>query len=124
MRIALVTNGKTGLASGIGRHVFELAVAQKARGDSPVVLVPESGEFTAACEEHGIPVAIEPRHAEEPVIDERSVINDLCSLFTSLGAEIIHCHLSNPQIIAAANRIGIPCVYTRHVQRRFRMPGL
>jgi glycosyltransferase involved in cell wall biosynthesis len=120
MRIALVADAKDGLAGGVERHVFELAVAQRARGDSPVVVVPKSGGLAAACEEHDIPVVIAPLRAERPLTD------DLCSLFTDIGASIIHSHtyIPNPQVIAAGNRIGIPCVYTHHVQSGFRIPDL
>ena len=127
MRIAQVTDVKEGLCGGIERHVLNLAIAQKARGDNPIVVTPRSGDLTAACDEYGIPVAIETRLSGRPVPDEtRRTINDLCPLFTKLGVDVIHCHAPSPemQVIAAGNRIGIPCVYTHHVQKRFRISNL
>jgi glycosyltransferase involved in cell wall biosynthesis len=143
MRIVHVIDVKDDLGGGMEQHVFNLAIAQKARGDSPVVIVPEPGALTAACDEHGIPVAIERRlaggamlydlsiYAEtremtdeaKKVRDEtRGAIDDLCTLFTDFGAEVIHSHTSQSAIkaIAAGNRIGIPCVYTNHILKGLR----
>lgn len=115
MRIAHITDVKDGLAGGIERHVFELAAAQKNRGDRPVVVVPESGGLTASCDESGIPVAIEARPAGKPA----AIIDDLCALFRNLGADVIHCHTPNAaaKALAVGNRMAIPCVYTLHVDK-------
>jgi L-malate glycosyltransferase len=117
MKIAQVVDVdvKDGLAGGIERHVFNLATVQKERGDSPIVVVPGPGGLTAACDEYGIPVAIEPHLSRQPT----SIIDDLCSRFTNLGVEVIHCHSPNSgmKATAAGNRIGIPCVYTHHIDK-------
>lgn len=127
MRIAQVTDVPDGLSGGIERHVFNLVGAQKARGDTPTVVVPAPGGLTAACEESGIPVAVEENLTKRrpapqgPPVDTRSTTDDLCTLFADMGAEIIHCH--DPKAtsaIAAGNRLGIPCVYTHHVNGAFR----
>jgi glycosyltransferase involved in cell wall biosynthesis len=122
MRIAHITDVKDGLAGGIERHVFELAVNQKKRGDSPVVVAPEPGGLTASCEEYGIPVTIEARPAGQPA----AIIDDLCALFKDLGAEVIHCHTPNSaaKALAVGNRMGIPCVYTLHVDKGLIIPNL
>lgn len=122
MRIAQVTDVKDGLAGGIERHVFDLAVTQKTRGDNPIVVVPEAGGLTAACGECDIPVAIEKRPSGQP----RAVVDDLCSLFRDLGVEVIHCHTPNSaaKAIAVAGGLGIPCVYTHHVDKALNIPGL
>lgn len=46
----------------------------------------------------------------------RKTIEDLCSLFTNLDVEVIHCHKRyvGAKTVAAGNRIGIPCVFTSH----------
>ena len=89
-----------------------------------MIVVPEDGGFAAACEEYGIPVAVEPRLAMRPMRrdlpaspEPGSAIDDLCSLFTNFSAEVIHCHteLSAAKAITAGNRAGIPCVFTSHI---------
>jgi glycosyltransferase involved in cell wall biosynthesis len=123
MRIAQVVHVKDGLAAGIERHVFNLAIAQQERGDSPIVVVPEPGGLTAACDECGIPVAIEPHLSGRPA----PAIDYLCSRFTNLGVEVIHYHTPNvglKEVVAASNKIGIPCVYTHHVDAVFKIPDL
>ena len=137
MRIAQITAVKEGLCGGIGRYVFNLAIAQKARGDNPIIVVPQSGGLTAACDEYGIPVVIETHLAGHPTETRkardqtRKLIDDpaidyLCSLFAKLDVEVIHCHTPSPgmQAIAAGNRIGIPCVYTHHVVAGVKFPDL
>lgn len=143
MRIAHIIDVKDDLAGGIEQHALNLAIAQKARGDSPTVIVPAPGALTAACEEYGIPVAMpaglvrasllydlsiyaegrEMTDEEKGVREEtRSAIYDLCLLFTELGVEIIHCHTARSALkaISAGNRIGVPCVYTSHIMRGLR----
>jgi glycosyltransferase involved in cell wall biosynthesis len=51
-------------------------------------------------------------------------MDDLCSLFTNLDVEVIHCHTPNSTVIAAGNKIGIPCIYTHHVQRDLKILDL
>ena len=50
------------------------------------------------------------------------MIDDLCSLFTDLGVEVISCHFPHRSVIVAGNRLGIPCVYTHHIHQEFRIP--
>lgn len=121
MRIAHVIDIPGSLGGGIKQHILNLAVTQKARGDSPIVVAPEPGGFTAACGERDIPVAIETCVGGGEMRDNLP-IDILCALFTSLNVEVIHCHTPQSAVkaITAGNKIGIPCVYTNHVQKGFR----
>ena len=143
MRVAHIIDVKDDLGGGVEQHVFNLAVAQNARGDNPVVITPQPGVFTEACDERGIPVTIEPRLASGDTLfdasiyaqsrrltdeatrareEAREAISRLCSLFMSSRAEVIHCHTPKAAVnaIAAGNRIEIPCVYTNHILEGFR----
>jgi glycosyltransferase involved in cell wall biosynthesis len=121
MRIAHVI-GVGRLIGGAERYVLDLALAQRARGDRPMIVAPEAGDLTATCEEYGISVAIESRLPMKPTNDPLAdpeigrTIEDLCSVFTRFGVEIIHCHKRyvGAKAVAAGNRLGIPCVFTSH----------
>lgn len=127
MRIAHVTGVRSdGLNGGIERHVFNLATAQKARGDAPLVVVPESGALSEACAQYDIPVAIEAglagptsRQALAAHPQTRSTIENLCAVFKRSGTEIIHSHTraAGAKAIAAGNQIRMPCVFTDHELR-------
>lgn len=142
MRIAHIVE-VDGLGGGVEQHVLTLSVAQKARGDDPMVVSQEAGSLTGACDEHGIPVAIEARLSGGATLHDRSangerrgvkdkastaggetrdVVDSLCKLFTASDVEVIHCHSSSAAVeaITAGNKIGVPCVYTNHVMRGFR----
>jgi glycosyltransferase involved in cell wall biosynthesis len=133
MRIAHVTHVKDGHGGGIDRHIFNLATAQKGRGDDPIVVATAPGDLTAAFEEYGIRVVIEPRlyarsmppgSAADP--ETGRVVDGLCALFENVAAEVVHCHFPNlgNVSITAGNRIGIPSVYTNHVYKAFAVPKL
>lgn len=133
MRIAHVTYVKDGHGGGIDRHIFNLAVAQKARGDNPIVVASGPGDLTHAFAEQGIKVVIEPRLAARPLSHDASAdseigkkIDGLCALFKNIEAEIVHCHFPNLRTmsVTAGNRIGIPCIYTHHVYKGFIVPNL
>lgn len=133
MRIVHVTHVKDGHGGGIDRHIFNLAVAQKARGDDPIVVATGPGDLTAAFGEYGITVVIEPRlygrsmpHGVSADPEIRRAVDGLCSLFKNVAAEVVHCHFPNlrTMTITAGNRIGIPCVYTNHVYKAFTVPNL
>jgi len=127
MRIAHVTGVRSdGLNGGIERHVLNLATAQKARGDAPLVVVPEPGALTEACTEYGIPVAVEAglagattRQALSADPQTKRTIENLCSLFAKSGTEIIHSHTraAGAKTITAGNRIRVPCIFTDHELR-------
>ncbi|HXL93511.1 MAG TPA: glycosyltransferase family 4 protein [Streptosporangiaceae bacterium] len=116
MKIVHVCGGKN--IHGMQRHVLTLAVAQKARGASVLIVNDQPGEFSAACDEYGIPVVIEEGLELPPSEPQaKGVTEKLSSTFTSFGAEVIHCHTrrATMKVIPVGNKLGVPCVYTHHV---------
>jgi len=119
MRIIHVTNSSDTTIAGIERHVLALAVAQKARGFSTMVMMDNQGLFAQSCREHGIPVAVEEGLSPDAGIyglAAEKTIQGLVNQFKDFGAELIHCHtlLCAAQAIPAGNKIGTPCVFTHH----------
>jgi glycosyltransferase involved in cell wall biosynthesis len=118
MRIVhVLQSGETNLR-GAETHVLSLAVAQKARGSSILVVIDRPGLFAQMCEQRGIPVAVVAHRPEglPAGLPAEKMMQGLSSQFRNFNAELIHCH--DPQIavhaIPAGNRVRIPCILTVH----------
>jgi glycosyltransferase involved in cell wall biosynthesis len=133
MRIVHVTDSNAGNTGGIHRHMLNLSVAQKARGDNPTIVTTGPWDLTPAFTEHGITVVIEPRLAPPPMRRGRPAakaadadVADLCTLFKNVSAEVVHCHFLSliKTTMTAGNKINVPCVYTEHTYKASPVPDL
>lgn len=122
MRIVHVLNGSsTDAHYGVEEHVLTLAGAQKRRGHAVMAVTHNRAYFAEACEQRGVPTVVDarlkPLGHPAPSLDERT-IESLCSRFREFRADIIHCHTPFPALLAipAANRAGIPCFFTVHIE--------
>jgi glycosyltransferase involved in cell wall biosynthesis len=104
---------------GHERHVLNLAIAQKARGTTNMVMVNEPGVLADACKEHAIPVVVvrglEKGGMAQPPAE--ATMQDLTAEFKSFRPDLVHCHHPRiaAEIISTANRMNLPCVLTMHI---------
>ena len=108
---------------GLGRHVLNLAVAQKVRGLNPVLISNASAErpLVEALQGEGIPVVIMPSaHLQPNQTAKDQTAKDLAAQIEKFNVQLIHCHNLNGVRVAVpmANQIGIPCVLTVHRNSR------
>jgi glycosyltransferase involved in cell wall biosynthesis len=115
MRVVHVaTNSRAVEMLGLEKYALNLAVAQKASGSDVMIITNRPGVLSEACHQHDIPVVVERALNQLPAKESIPV---LVSQFSSLSANVIHCHTPSAvaQAIPAGNQLGIPCVFTFHV---------
>lgn len=123
MRIVHVLATDGTIIRGVERHVLSLAVAQKARGSSILVVTDRPGVFAQMCHQHGIPVEViaqtfRPEGQGVPVgLPAEKTMQGLTNLFRTFNAELVHCHDPEAavQAIPAGNRTQLPCIFTLHL---------
>jgi glycosyltransferase involved in cell wall biosynthesis len=120
MRIVHVLESNETNIRGVESHVLSLAVAQKARGSSILVVIDRPGVFTQMCHQRGIQVVVmaqgfRPEDLPAGLAAEKTM-QGLASQFKNFNAEIIHCHdlQAAAQAIPAGNRVQVPCILTLH----------
>jgi glycosyltransferase involved in cell wall biosynthesis len=117
MRIVHVLNSSEKGVIGIERRVLYLAIAQKARGSSVLLVLDHPGALAEDCRQHDIPVIVADSLAQEGMRlgpPRENVTRDLITKFMKFNPDLIHCHTlrAAAQAIPAGNRINIPCVLT------------
>jgi glycogen synthase len=121
MRIVHVLKSDETNIRGVERHVLALAVAQKARGSSVLVVTLRPGVFTQMCHQRGVPVAVMAQELMPQGLPgglaAGKAIQGLAQQFRDFNAEVIHCHDLQPadQAIPAANRAQLPCILSVHI---------
>jgi L-malate glycosyltransferase len=120
MKVAHVAHSADRGILGVETHILTLATAQKERGFSPMVITDRPGYLSEACDQRGIPMAVEQGlklPASGQGVSPGRTIESLIAIFASFGADVIHCHTlpAASQAIVAADRIHIPCIYTHHL---------
>lgn len=124
MKIVHVIN--TGGAQFLGneRHALNLAVAQKARGFSTMLVTDRPGRLADAHRQQDIPVVVAAGMDQGAQVARQETVRGLMTQFRDFGADLIHCHnlRAAAAAIPAANQSRIPCVFTLHIGAAEVMP--
>jgi glycosyltransferase involved in cell wall biosynthesis len=120
MRIVHVLNSDETNFRGVESHVLSLAVAQKARGSSVLIVTDRLGVLTRICDQSGMPAVVmaEELMPEGPAgVPAEKAMQGLAKQFRDFNADVIHCHDLYPavQAIPAGNRVRLPCMLTLHL---------